>query len=135
MIGSGEVESVISCDPVQLVIDDEIMRIARRWVRQMEVNEDTLALDLLERVGPRGQFLDADHTVEHLRAGELIHTELFEHASRETWLAGGAKTLVSAAREKAQGILASHEVPPLPKETTKELKGIAEKADEEAANV
>jgi len=134
IIGAGEVESLISCDPLQLVIDDEIMRIARRWIRRMEVSEETLALDVIERVGPRGQFLDADHTVEHLRAGELIQTEFFERIGRETWLAGGSKTLVSTARVKEQAILQSHQVPPLPKEVTKELGRILKRADEGTAN-
>jgi trimethylamine--corrinoid protein Co-methyltransferase len=74
------------------------MSISRRWVQQIKVNEDTLALDLIEHVGPRGHFLDADHTVEHLHAGELIHPELFERLGRESWLAKGAKNLVNAAR-------------------------------------
>lgn len=78
------------------------MRIVRRWARGMAVDDDTLAVDVIGRVGPRGQFLDDDHTVAHLRKGVLMRTMLFEHGSRETWLAGGAKTLVEVARQKAQ---------------------------------
>ncbi len=129
LIGAGEIEGVVSFDPIQLVIDDEIVGIVRRWARGVTVDEDTLALDVIERVGPRGQFLDSDHTVDHLRKGELMRTMLFEHGSRETWLAGGAKTLVEAAREKAQRILASHEVPPLPDSVASELRSIVEAAD------
>ena len=131
MIGSGEVEGVVSCDPVQLVIDDEIMAITRRLLRPIAVNEDTLALDEIERVGPGGQFLDSDHTLRHHRSGELMRAKLFEHGSRNSWLADGSKTLVERAREKAGKILASHQVPPLADEVTDELHAILRKADEE----
>jgi trimethylamine--corrinoid protein Co-methyltransferase len=131
MIGAGEVEGVVSCDPVQLVIDDEIMAITRRLLRPIMVNEDTLALDEIERVGPRGQFLDSDHTFRHHRAGELLHTKLFERGSRNSWLAEGAESLVDKAREKARRILATHQVPPLEERVSRELHAIVRKADEE----
>ncbi len=133
LLGAGETASVTTFDPVQLVIDDEIMAITRRWVRQMTVSEDTLALDVLEHVGPRGHFLEEEHTLEHLRAGELFSPELFERGSRTMWQSRGAITVVEAAREKARRILASHEVPPLPEEVTRELRSIVRKADEESA--
>ena len=133
MVGAGEVEGVRSFDPVQLVIDDELVAVARRWARGIVVDDDTLAVDVLARVGPRGHFLAEDHTVAHLRLGEPLHSALFERSSRESWAAGEAKTLVQAARERAQQILATHHVPPLPEDVTKELHAIVKKADEELA--
>jgi trimethylamine--corrinoid protein Co-methyltransferase len=133
-IGAGEVESVVSFDPVQLVIDDEIMAITRRWARRVAVNDDTLAVDVLERVGPRGQFLDDDHTVDHLRAGELFRSTLFERGNRAMWTARGAKVLIEAARDRAHHLLATHEVPPLPDDVRRELRTIVEKADAQQAS-
>jgi trimethylamine---corrinoid protein Co-methyltransferase len=133
LVGAGTIEACMSIDPVQLVLDDEIVAIVRRWLRGITVDDATLAVDVIDRVGARGQFLDDDHTIDYLRAGELMTTELFERATRGPWEADGAKSVADKARDKAIGILAEHEVPPLPDEVIRELRAIAAKADEELA--
>ncbi|UCB45256.1 MAG: trimethylamine methyltransferase family protein [Spirochaetota bacterium] len=130
VIGAGNVEGCMAFDPAQLVIDNELMRIARRWARGVTVNDDTMALEVIERVGQVGQFLDDDHTIKHLRSGELLDTELFARSNRETWVAAGSKDLVVRAREKALSILKTHEVEPLPEHVSRELNRIMAKADE-----
>jgi trimethylamine---corrinoid protein Co-methyltransferase len=129
VIGAGNVEGCMSFDPVQLVVDDELMRIARRWTCGAVSDTDSLALEVIERVGPGGQFLDDDHTVAHMRSGELLDTTLFVRGTRETWLAAGGKELEVRAREKARRILATHEVEPLPTEVSRELDAILTAAD------
>jgi len=61
--GAGQVEHVYTLDPVQLVIDDEIAGMTKRILRGFEVNDDTLGLEALARVGPGGNFLSDDHTL------------------------------------------------------------------------
>ena len=129
VVGAGSVESCMALSPLQLVIDDELMAIARRWRRGIAVDEASLALDVIDRVGPRGDFLADDHTVHHLRDGELIALTLAERESRQGWEAGGMKTIETRAREKAQRLLASHEVPPLPDDVERELDAIVRRAE------
>jgi trimethylamine--corrinoid protein Co-methyltransferase len=133
IIGAGAVEACMALNPAQLVIDDEIMHIARRWVRSIEVNENTLAVDVIRKVGPRGQFLTEEHTLNNLRTGELIATEIFERDRRELWEAKGSKSLEQKAREKGLALLAKHQVPPLPEEVLRELAAIVKRADTELA--
>jgi trimethylamine--corrinoid protein Co-methyltransferase len=133
LIGAGNVEATMSFDPAQLVIDDELVRIARRWERGVAADDEHLALEAIERVGPGGQYLDDDHTIEHLRSGELMGPGLFASGGRETWLAAGAKSLEARAREKARSILATHEVEPLPAEVGRELDRILALADDTVA--
>jgi trimethylamine--corrinoid protein Co-methyltransferase len=133
IIGAGTVESCMSISPAQLVIDDEIMCIARRWVRGITVNEDTLAVDVIQRVGPRGNFLIEEHTINHLRTGELITTEIFDRDRRELWEEKGSKSLEQKASEKGLALLAKHETPPLPEEVRRELASIVKCADAELA--
>jgi trimethylamine--corrinoid protein Co-methyltransferase len=95
------------------------------------VNADTLGLEVLARVGPRGSFLAEDHTVEHLRAGELIQLTLSERESRTQWEVSGMATMESRARDRARSILASHVVEPLPEEVIRELAQILAHADAE----
>jgi trimethylamine---corrinoid protein Co-methyltransferase len=133
LVGAGTIETCMSIDPVQLVLDDEIVAVTRRWLRGITVNEETLAADVIDRVGPRGQFLDDDHTLDYLHAGELIDLELFERDARSMWEAAGSRTIADKARAKAKRIRDTYEVPPLPDEILRELARITAKADEELA--
>jgi trimethylamine--corrinoid protein Co-methyltransferase len=135
VVGAGSVESCMALSPLQLVIDDELVAIARRWLRGIVVNEASLALDVIDRVGPRGDFLSDDHTVDHLRDGELIPLPLAERESRQTWEAGGMKTVESRARERARHLLATHQVPPLPETVERELDAIVGRAERILASV
>ncbi|UCB44723.1 MAG: trimethylamine methyltransferase family protein [Spirochaetota bacterium] len=132
-LGAGIVEGVMALSPAQLVIDDEIVKIARRLARGIEVNGDTLAVEVIERVGPRNHFLEDMHTLKHIRTGELMDTEIFDRCNRETWESMGKKDLVQKASEKAFEILKKHEVEPLPEDVSKELKDIVRKAEKELA--
>ena len=133
VIGNGSIESCMALSPVQLVIDEEIIKIVRRIVRGMTVNESTLAVDVIDRVGPRGHFIIDKHTLEYLKTGELIDTELFERTRRDMWQAEGAKTIEQKARGKALDLLEKHEIEPLDPDTSRELKSIVESADRNLA--
>jgi len=133
IIGAGLVEAAMALSPAQLVIDDEIMHIARRWVRGLEVNENTLAVEAINRVGARGHFLADPHTMQHLRGGELIGTEIFDRDRRDTWEQKGRKSLEQKARDKAASILERHEVEPLPDAVARELESIVSRADQAVA--
>ena len=130
-LGAGIVEGVMAISPAQLVIDNEIVLIARRLARGIEVNEETLAVEVIDRVGPRSHFIEDTHTLKHIRTGELIDTEIFERGNRETWESMGKKGLVQKAREKAREILEKHEVEPLPEDVLKELIDIVSRAEKE----
>jgi trimethylamine--corrinoid protein Co-methyltransferase len=68
----GHLENAVTFSPLQLVIDNEIARYVRRAVRGIEVNEETLALDLIEEVGVNGHTFDHEHTASHYRNEELL---------------------------------------------------------------
>jgi trimethylamine--corrinoid protein Co-methyltransferase len=135
LVGSGAVESIMALSPTQLVIDDELIEIAKRWLRGITVNKDTLAVDVVARVGPRGNYLSDEHTLKALKSGELIDLKLAEREGRhQVWEAGGKRTLESKAAEKAVSILDTHEVPPLSDEVLRELETIMKKAESALRN-
>ncbi len=132
VVGAGCVESIMALSPVQLVLDDEVLAIASRWRRGITVTEESLAVDVVARVGPRGSFLAEDHTLEALHAGELLDLKLAERESRRAvWESRGAKTLEERADEQARSILAAHDVPPLPDDVLRELAALEAAADRE----
>jgi trimethylamine--corrinoid protein Co-methyltransferase len=129
IIGAGVVEADMALSPAQLVIDDEIIVIARRWVRGIRVDEGTLALEAIRRVGPKGHFLLDEHTMTYLRSGELVGSRIFDRDRRDVWEMKDKKNLEQKAREQALAILQKHSVEPLPPEVVKELRAIVSAAD------
>jgi len=128
--GTGVTESIMALSPVQLVIDDEYLAIAERWLRGIATDPPNLAVDVIARVGPRGDYLSDEHTLDAIRAGLLLDLPLAERDGRRAmWELGGEKTLESKAAAKARQILETHEVPPLPDEVQRELAAILGKAD------
>jgi len=121
--GAGYIENVYTADPVQLVIDDEIVGMTKRILRGFEINDDTLGLDALARVGPGGNFLSDDHTLKYFKT-EYYRPRIFNRGTREIWQSKGAKDLNENARERAKTILREHKPAPLAEDVVKELDSI-----------
>jgi trimethylamine--corrinoid protein Co-methyltransferase len=96
----------------QLVIEEEMLCAVQRTLRGFLVDDETLALDLIDEIGPKGSYVTADHTLRHFR-DELLTLSLVRHEPRETWEAAGAPDMRTRAREEARRILAEHHPPPL----------------------
>ncbi len=102
-----------------LVIDNEIYSDVFRTIKGIEVDEERLALDVIDRVGPMGNFLAQAHTMKYLRAGDLRISNLFDKRTSEKANKEGLKQLQKVAKEVALKILKEHEVAPV--ENEKEL--------------
>jgi trimethylamine--corrinoid protein Co-methyltransferase len=123
----GYLESGLSGSLAQLVICDEVLGWLEHFVRGVEVNDETLALDLIAEVGPDGQFLDCEHTLEHFR--ERWYPSLFERDNYAGWLAKGGKTLGQRAAERVDTILAEHKPEPLPEDVAGAVHAVVERAE------
>ena len=128
----GCLRSYLTTSPEQLVIDDEIAGMILRGLRGIEVNVETLALDVIRKVGPVGNFLCEKHSLRHLRK-ELYIPELADRKTLEEWRKSGAKDIIRRAKEKVQRILEAHKPEPLEKEAQEELRKIVRDAEKEAA--
>jgi trimethylamine--corrinoid protein Co-methyltransferase len=89
----------------QLVICDEMIHMIKRVLRGFEVNDDTLALEVIRSVGPGGSFMMEDHSLNHFRK-ESFFPELFRRQSIDDWLTRGAKSAAVVAHERVEEILA-----------------------------
>jgi trimethylamine--corrinoid protein Co-methyltransferase len=87
-----------------VVICDELVHMIKRILVGIEVTEDTLAVDVIRKVGPGGGFLQEDHTVRHFRQ-ELFFPRLFRRQTIEQWLNTGGKMIHEVAHERVLGIL------------------------------
>jgi len=95
-----------------VVITDEIIDQAKRILQGVPVNEETLALSVIQRVGPGGHFLTEDHTLTHLRTTQWRPT-LISREGYEQWKELGGLSLRDRAREKALRILQNHRPKPI----------------------
>lgn len=122
----GYLESGLSGSLAQLVICDEIVGWLKHLIRPLEINEETLALDLIHEQGPEGHYVETDHTMAHFR--EHWYPSLFERADYSGWQEAGGKSLGQRAAEQVAEILAQHEPTPLPEDVARAVHAIVERA-------
>ncbi len=126
--GAGSLESVLAASLEQLVIDDEILGMIFKVLKGFEISQSTIALDLIDKVGPKGNFLAQPHTVQYTRKGEQYFPKLSNRQGWDQWTEQGSKDIVQAARQRASQILDEHQVPPLDSHVLKELDVIVVEA-------
>jgi trimethylamine--corrinoid protein Co-methyltransferase len=125
----GYLESGLSGSLAQLVICNEIVGWLEHALAPVEISEETLALDLIDEMGPEGNYLDSDHTMAHFR--ERWYPDLFERGNYDQWQAKGAKSLGERAVEGVEKILAEHEPEPLPEDVARGVHAVVERAIEQ----
>jgi len=130
--GLGLLDACTVFTPEQIIIDAEIGRMLYRLAQGIEVNDETLALDLIHKIGPGGNYLAEKHTLKHLEKEHYL-PEISDRRSYETWKKAGSKTVVEVAREKAKEILEKHQPTPLEKDIQKEIGQILKRAEKELA--
>ena len=118
----GYLESGLTGSLPHLVICHEIIAWLKTYMKGLEINDETLALDVIDEVAPDGNFIDTQHTVRHLR--EDHYPELRNQKRFEDWVAEGALTLLDRATKKTEAILASHRPRQLPEELRKRIEKI-----------
>ncbi len=107
----GYLESGLSGSLPQLVICNEIISWLEAFMKEVEITDETLALDLIDAVGPDGQYLDNPHTMKHFR--ERWYPKLFERSNYDSWVKKGEKDLGQRAAETVNKILEEHKPEPL----------------------
>jgi trimethylamine---corrinoid protein Co-methyltransferase len=122
----GYLDSGMTNSIEQVVICDEIIAYTRHFVQDLEVNDETLALDVIHKIGPDGDYVSSPHTRRHFR--EDWYPQLFERRNYDGWKNAGGKTLRERAQEKALEILQNHRPEPLPSEVLAELDRIVAQA-------
>lgn len=126
-MGQKEFSSVISFEHV--IIDDEIVTQFKRALAGVEVNDETLGLDLIKQVGIGGSFLThkARQTFKYVEK-ENPSLIVGDRNNREKWLKLGAGNIIDKAAEIVTTILREHQPEPLPKHVNEQLDKIIEEA-------
>jgi len=122
----GYLESGLTFSLAQLLLGNEVVSWIKAFTKEYEVNDETLALDVIAELGPEGDFLNTPHTLKHFR--ERWYPSLFERATYAGWLSKGGKSLAERAQEKIDSVLAEHKPEPLPAKTKEKLREIVLRA-------
>lgn len=112
-----------------IVICDDLVGYARKISGGIEISDETLALDVVDAVGPGGNYLMEEHTLKYFKK-ETWYPTLFERKIYEKWEAEGRKTLHQRANERVIDILESHKPEPLPKDVQSKITKIIERAEQ-----
>jgi trimethylamine--corrinoid protein Co-methyltransferase len=121
--GMMDFESCFSLE--KLVIDAEIVGMAKRLVGGVDDGEDPLALEVMREVGHAGNFLKSKHTRRHFRQADYIPTEVIDRDFRQTWFDKGALDANARAHRKVRELIAAWEPLPLDEAVAAELEAIA----------
>lgn len=108
----GFISSGMASSPDQLVMSNEIIGMAMRFMEGIQVSEETLAAEVIDSVGHGGNYLTDEHTLTHFEK-VCWEPELFDRRVRDKWEEAGSKALAEIVNEKTKDILANHEPKPL----------------------
>ena len=111
--------------PEAIILDENLYEMARYNLLDMEVNPETLAVDIIHQVGPGGHFLSQKHTRKHMR------TAMVRGILHQLNAEGKYRDPVEFAREKVAWILDNHHPEPPSENVQKELNRIIAAADKE----
>jgi len=127
IVGTGELEDANTLWLEQLFIDDEIVQMIRRIADGILVNEETIALDVIKKVGIGKNFLGQRHTMQYLRSEQFI-PKLVDRRSFDLWNADGRKSMEERARAKVREALEKPVPHPLDPEVVRRLDEIIDEA-------
>jgi len=123
----GGTDQAMSASLDQLILDAEVYEHARAYLRRFEINDDTLALDVIHKVGPGGHFLGERHTVEHFKK------EIWSRTMDDTFILDPMSkgSFSERAKTKVREILSIHKAPPIEETVHKEMGQILKDAEKD----
>jgi len=111
-----------------LVMNDEIISMTRRMMRGIEVSDETLMLDLIDKIGPGGEFVSAKETARRCRA-EIWSPNVMDRQAWFNWEAAGSLTANDRIKARLSKILSTHQPPPLPDGAAEAIQVVLDEAE------
>lgn len=116
----GYIESGLTCSLEMMVTCDEIIGCVRRLLSPFDLSPESLALDVIDQVGPGGDFLATLHTRNHFK--ECWFPTIFDRRTHQGWTEAGSQTATEIARDAARELLSTHRPEPLPSTMVDKLR-------------
>lgn len=122
-----QLDTDLVVDYPDLVFCNECMAFIKRSLRELKVDQESMAFDVIKEVGPGGNYLSSQHTFQHFKE-ELWHSDLFDHDNWENWQNKGSRTIRDKALEKVFAMLEQECPPLLSPEQMNAIDNVVEKA-------
>jgi trimethylamine--corrinoid protein Co-methyltransferase len=117
---AGILESYMTASYEKFILDDEICGMCKRIKKGETITDERLAVDLIGRVGPNGEYLSNEHTFRNFRT-EFYQPLIEERSNYTTWRNSGASSIDKRANAKWKEILESYVEPELPADIERDL--------------
>ena len=121
----GYLEAGLTTSPEMIVFTAEMIGMMRRFVAGFSMDAESLALDVIEAVGPGGEFISTSHTMSHFR--DFWEPTLLSRKRAEEWLEAGGNRLSERLRERTVALMDEHEPEPLPDAVREEIEYIRDR--------
>ena len=106
--GAGALDFINTFSLEKLVIDNDICGMILRAQRGIEFTEETMAVDLIEKLGPGGVYLETDLTMKFFKSEPYMPSKVIDRQDRKNWEEGGSRTIFERAQEKVKQIEQDH---------------------------
>jgi trimethylamine--corrinoid protein Co-methyltransferase len=124
----GSLNNQLEVHPIKAVLDDDLAGIIGRYLRGIEVSDETMAADVICNVGPMpGHFLSTAHTRKWWKKEQYL-PKVEDRSSYAQWVKNGKKESIERANERLQEILATHKVNPLTAQQEQSIEDILKEA-------
>lgn len=128
----GYLDSGLTFSLAQLAMCDEFIGWVKRFMEGVSVDDEQLALDVIDELGPDGSYLGHEHTSRYFR--DDWYPTLFDRQNYDSWLLEGGKSMYERARDKVKTILAEHHPEVLPPDVERDLDAIVRRAQNGVAS-
>jgi trimethylamine--corrinoid protein Co-methyltransferase len=128
---AGWLEGGLTASFEKLVIDAEMLQMMAEYLRPIEVNEDTIALDAIAEAGAGGHFFGVDHTLSRYETA-FYHPILSDQRNFETWEEAGALDTQARANGVWKQLLREYQQPPLDPAIDEELSDYVARRKQDA---
>jgi len=126
----GFLESALTGSLELIVLTNEIIDMVKRIMRGIQVTPETLAIDLIDAVGPGGHYIAEEHTAFNFRK-EFWLPHLMDRRRYDTWRREGEKKLGDRLNEEVKKILGEHTPEQLPEGMVREIQKITETGEDQ----
>jgi trimethylamine--corrinoid protein Co-methyltransferase len=124
----GYIEGGLTSSFEMVMLGDELIAMARRFKKGFQLNEEKLGLDVIDRRGPGGSFIEDEHTLKFFKE-EIWYPSMLDRRNYRSWSDYGGKDLFKILTERVQHIFHIHQPDPLPEDIIQQLQKIIERSE------
>ena len=115
-----------SCQSFEkLVLDAEMIGMAKHLVKGVQQRDKPIALDLIRQLGHRADYLAQTHTLKWFSEEQYLPSEVIDRGSLEGWKRKGGKNAWERAKDRVEKLVADYQPTSLPEDVRQELHAIA----------